>query len=620
MTYLPEKTFVLCTRDGVSEIKTSMLERPWEHPDTFVAVPACDSLELEGLDQLTTPRLSCIRLGVPPGKGDVQLYMLPDVSERDIRLRMFLQHESLTDLYRQLQLAIQLGSMDTTALQTCIRLERYKKPWENLPDSFSDISMVKSSNLPVPELDPLTHTIPYQLVESIFQLLESEEMGRVISIKNDGTCGLTNHLISCLVEHPDYYYYIWSHRSMWKRALKLSSTLSMIMAQLLHSEYLGGLDSIKSKMYLDNLTQLPIIPMDMGNYKSNPYYLPLGRQSLPLLQRYTGPVKTGIVSSVVFLQRLELFIGCETILNGLELDRIGITGGIMPAIIPRWNPLVNGYSEHLDGVNPTSSQLSEYYRQYYAESGLDLVCNTGDEREYLALVSRIYEQLKHNVQDEEMTISAAHYITLFAPPEEEMSDSDEEEYDNDSENDDPLQALFCPDSAIARAYPKRVKELCPDWIVNIKRSAERGTGQAIGDVKIGRVTYHATREIQFTCQSDLLHGPVKIRNIDPRAGGSLYRHCSLHHYAPVRAIYTNGQCLLTPSALLSYLTLTINESRNRATDPLVELSKYWSRGYSMPLSDDERDLLATRVSLTPTTVPTCPVPRIKHKNVIYASK
>lgn len=136
-------------------------------------------------------------------------------------------------------------------------------------------------------------------------------------------------------------------------------------------------------------------------------------------------------------------------------------------------------------------------------------------------------------------------------------------------------------------------------------------------------TFTVSRALEFWIHSDYLARPICLYPIHYHVPGvqapevDLMSHVAGHHYPPVRAAYTQGECQLCPSAILSYQTLTISDSWNTDRNYRQALDQYWDRGWMVVSSAYQKDRRRRLGPLHKTVLRSEPHEGIHYTNVIW---
>lgn len=157
---------------------------------------------------------------------------------------------------------------------------------------------------------------------------------------------------------------------------------------------------------LETASKLPYFPMNPEDPLSCPY-LPImvnNEVLLPtennigvanyMLCNETHNLVQGVVSPDQFMVRLNCFVSGSNNKNYLEdvnWKSIAISGSVMAACLPRFNPLMlNFYDNNIINYNA-------YFNEYYKDADIDVMCN-GDKYEFIDKVYEFKNKICENIK------------------------------------------------------------------------------------------------------------------------------------------------------------------------------------------------------------------------------
>ncbi|AYV85133.1 MAG: hypothetical protein Satyrvirus4_30 [Satyrvirus sp.] len=158
---------------------------------------------------------------------------------------------------------------------------------------------------------------------------------------------------------------------------------------------------------------LPVFPFCHENPYLNPYFTCMVSDSLVNYANNINGVKqdmcyqNGIVDLDEFKKRLNIFISGNSkidLLAGGDWTNMVLTGGLMPAIIPKINPLMCLFKKISDFKVPiTDSELNRFFQEYYSKSDIDIACNHKNIIDFINHVKSIrkivYTNLSSNANE-----------------------------------------------------------------------------------------------------------------------------------------------------------------------------------------------------------------------------
>ena len=173
---------------------------------------------------------------------------------------------------------------------------------------------------------------------------------------------------------------------------------------------------------LDTAQLLPVFPFDSKYPHLNPYFCCLVSDDLLKSKNNINGVncnyeyQNGITDLVEFKKRMNIFIsGKETIdlLQGMNWSNMVVTGGMMPAILPKTNPLIELFKHITDPkVSLSEKELDRFYQEYYANSDVDVACNHDNIIDFIEHVKHIKVILANNLKINEKEIEVEPIKTL----------------------------------------------------------------------------------------------------------------------------------------------------------------------------------------------------------------
>jgi len=154
---------------------------------------------------------------------------------------------------------------------------------------------------------------------------------------------------------------------------------------------------------LETASKLPYFPMTPDEPMGCPY-LPLMVNSDVLLSRENNigvgnfmlknkSLIQGVASPDEFMKRLNMFVSGshnKNYLENINWNSIAISGSVMAACLPRFNPLM------LNFYDDNNINYIEYFNEYYKEADIDVMCN-GEKFEFIDKVHEFANKMKENI-------------------------------------------------------------------------------------------------------------------------------------------------------------------------------------------------------------------------------
>ena len=399
---------------------------------------------------------------------------------------------------------------------------------------------------------------------------------------------------------------------------------------------------------IDQASKLPYFPVKITNndYRYNPYIsLLINDQILDLRSNLMGvsinpDKKLGINSLVEFKRRFNIFATSQPdldILEDVDMNNLGISGSVIPACVTKYNPLMDKFSN-----------FDRYFKEYYATSDIDIMCNLENDFEYINKFHTFFDKInencqKHGAKAEFKNVKIAALIVNETFIRKNIVDEtldyefiltnlDNEDVKNKfyskyreykiNENfkfvDDPkwkdvkyndyfdivsvdnIRIVFARTKKDWENYWKTVKE-------SKKSEEEKNAEDDLEDIE--KEYYHKSEEfddgsnefmhddntlfkvyenIKFKVKSTILNHEFEFFKI--KYPTSFFSTVANFHLPCVRGYYDGSQVYLLPSCITAAMTLINLDYKYFAgsNDPIEIINKYRLRGYSIALNDSEK--------------------------------
>lgn len=147
-----------------------------------------------------------------------------------------------------------------------------------------------------------------------------------------------------------------------------------------------------SNPYLPLLVNKTLINCDENIMGVVPGYLPSANN------RYT----MGVCDKDTFIKRLHIFINGNlkdyNILEDINWSNIAVTGSVMAACLPKFNPLMLNFLSE-DKINTDDNEyFLKFIEKYYANADIDVMCNITDKMKYIETIYEIKEKIESNIK------------------------------------------------------------------------------------------------------------------------------------------------------------------------------------------------------------------------------
>lgn len=144
---------------------------------------------------------------------------------------------------------------------------------------------------------------------------------------------------------------------------------------------------------------LPSFPFCLNAPYMNPYFCLLVSNNISNYEHNIGGVKqyyvnqTGIVDLNEFIRRMNIFLigqSKKNILEGVDWSNMVVSGGMMAAIIPKFNPLMMKFKKIPDPkISMTDAELDRFFQEYYNTSDIDFCCNHPNILDFIKHVKNV---------------------------------------------------------------------------------------------------------------------------------------------------------------------------------------------------------------------------------------
>lgn len=395
---------------------------------------------------------------------------------------------------------------------------------------------------------------------------------------------------------------------------------------------------------LETASKLPVYPFSPDNPQFNPYFTHrVGKKQVNYKKNLLGvkfpfDQQLGLVSIDEFKRRMNIFLtGTEEIdlLAGADWSNMCLSGSLMAATLPKSNPLMLNVRANYDGSLPmTVRELDAFFSDYYSNADVDMACNHNNLLDFIDHVSNIKTILAKNLKVSEDLIKIEPYKTLSIFLSENRlkelcsSDSIPFSYDHIINNRSSNEVKFYFYEKYITHKTKtniKTKEILGDKInqdeyfelvnyctfdkVNLiindfsfdqdiaeNMNSETNSGIELTTISEDYIKFSETLKLKI--RSTKLKHSFEFFRI---AGQEFFSTVARYHLPCVRSYYNGTTCLLLPSAITAYHTLTNYDFRYfvGSYDPFTILQKYRMRGYGVILNNNELEQYVKYVLINP---------------------
>ena len=377
---------------------------------------------------------------------------------------------------------------------------------------------------------------------------------------------------------------------------------------------------------------LPTFPFIHENPHLNPYFCLLVPDRIinsktniygvhPIKREFDVP---GIVNLTEFKRRLCIFTTGKSdkdIFFGLDWTDKAITGGVMSAIIPEYNPLMYNYNT---SGKITDDDLIKFFDKYYSESDIDIACKHKTIFEYLADVNNIKNTIQRNlgittwnivptktlgihinlsilkVKCESKEIPFTYeYLMSIKENINKMENQKVKYYfynlyllEKHKKYEDNLKFIKSDlNDEFFFEYIKNAEFTNTNLIFSsiIKKSEEDNKEVDYSEknsIRISTEFLTFIESIKFKLSCKELKHPIEIFWIK---GDDFFSTVAKFHLPCVRSYYDGTDCYLLPSAISTYMTFTCQSFTYfiGSKDPIMIIIKYLKKAYGVVLNPTE---------------------------------
>lgn len=386
---------------------------------------------------------------------------------------------------------------------------------------------------------------------------------------------------------------------------------------------------------LDTASKLPIFPFSQEAPHLNPYFCLLVSKELINTMNNIHGVKqvisyqNGIVDLMEFRRRLNVFISGNSdinLLEGANWSNMVVTGGCMPAILPKNNPLMALFKNTIDsGVQISDNELNRFFQEYYANSDIDIACNHNSVIDFIDHMNHLRDIISKNlgpdIRKEELIVSPIKTLAIMVDENilrnkcaqglipfsydyivKNRNKSDVklyfyELYLEQKKKENEWNRNFLKDKVNNPIYFEIIRYVnYVDTTIIINISKVRKMEENISD-NDARLNYYLKNEkndifidfketLKYKISSRKMKHTFEIFRI---AGNEFFSSISQFHLPCVRSYYNGTNCYMLPSAITAYQTLTNIDFKYfvGSKDPINIINKYRCRGFGTILNKME---------------------------------
>lgn len=363
---------------------------------------------------------------------------------------------------------------------------------------------------------------------------------------------------------------------------------------------------------INTAAKLPVFPYNSTNPHDNPYLtLLVSNMKVDHNNNFVGQIfdesKCGINTLDMFRMNFNIFVTGNDkydLFENMDWSNIAISGSVMPACIPKYNPLMKLFTD-----------TNRYYNEYYANSDIDVMCNLVNVFEFINKVYTITNNLQINLKklynDDNIIIEPVKTIVLMVSEsyiKDNIANIANTGYNfkyivdnistleikelfyvkyidykiknnivnrNNGFKDDKYNVIYEPCNISAMSIIITKNEIIPDGINN---------GIYIAD---GNKYIKLNEILKFKIRSTFMQHPLEIFQIQYP---DFFSCVSRFHLPCVRSYYDGNNVFMLPSAITAYLTFQNIDYKyfTGSKDPINIIYKYRIRGFGTFLNNNEK--------------------------------
>jgi hypothetical protein len=405
---------------------------------------------------------------------------------------------------------------------------------------------------------------------------------------------------------------------------------------------------------IDTANKLPVFPYCSDDIHMNPYNTLLVssdiinfNKNLQGIGCIAGNKSYGVCTLDEFKQKLHIFTSYDKkidLFDNLNWNNIAISGSIITACVPKYNPLLNKFAN--SNINEMQ-RYHLYYEEYYPTSDIDMMCNHKSIFDFIDKVYEVYECIKTNVQamynvngntvklvpykkisilvgldfirDHMQNYTVDYVMKNKNTPEikqifykeyvkqKNMSNAVEKQEHSNIIYDEYYNYTSIDDLSIiiieelkhyentsntgnnyitSRNYPSKV---AVDMVVAVDMEDEMGklVEEKEKEEKEEKIYFKICESIKYKIESKHMEHNIEIFQIKYQ---DFFSTVSKFHLPCVRGFYDGNQVYLLPSAITAFMTMLNIDYKYFAgsKDPIEILNKNRCRGFGTCINDKEK--------------------------------
>lgn len=427
------------------------------------------------------------------------------------------------------------------------------------------------------------------------------------------------YIICNILISKDYCHYILNNKDILKynykifqkynpafRYLLCYSWISLYLEEKIVNKNIQQTDRIVFD--IETASSLPKFLFDTNNPYNNPYFSVLISEKLinkgyslyNISQSNTNLY--GIIDHKEFIKRLNIFmynVEMPDLLDGVNWSNMVITGDMMAAIIPSYNPLIN-------------NDILDYFNKYYKDVNIDILCNHESKIDFIKHAYHIKKIINYNIKKKYPKLDNVKITSKKSLIIKVNIDRLKEKYafKNNSVLSNITKEIMNCELYITYFYKRYIlaKEIFNKTLNTNIKSAYLGeihrncdikdiiiieSNNEIMDDNINNLCCRCIKNpdciefienIKFKISSSYLNHDIKIIKIP---NGDFFNTIANFHLSCNRAYYNGISCYMLPSSIISYVTL-INIDHVNCFDEQkkkIDLDKLQDRGYGILLNE-----------------------------------
>ena len=300
-----------------------------------------------------------------------------------------------------------------------------------------------------------------------------------------------------------------------------------------------------------------------------------------------------------FEEKLNIFCNYKynnKLFNNIDWTNIAISGSVMAACIPQFNPLQFYFSDN----TTNSNNFEDYIEHFYKESDIDVMCNCSNISDFVKTFFKFYNKLSDNVKnidndeilDYDIKKTSYFYIDTDIIYKLKIKlNMSEEDVKNNLNSDKIINEIY---TYYLESHVNNINEYMGDELFNNKEYNFLFE-PAKKDELVININKKVDNVYLFTNIKFIIHSTtnrVLRKNIEffKIKKQNFFSSVSNFHLNCVRSYYNGNNVYMLPSCITAYKTYINIDLKYFAgnNSPYKIIEKYRFRGFATILNNDEK--------------------------------